>query len=104
MSPGQTHQRRWSSAFRAAAPLKAALITLTVAAMAPLPAMPAPGAQLTSARELYSTIIGFQTSAGLGQVPKMADYLAGRFRAAGFEEKDIHILPFADTASLVVRY
>ncbi len=31
-------------------------------------------------------------------------YLADRFRAAGFPEDDIHILPSGETASLVVRY
>jgi acetylornithine deacetylase/succinyl-diaminopimelate desuccinylase-like protein len=44
------------------------------------------------------------TSEGLGQVPKMAEYLAGQFRAAGFPDDDIHIVPLGETASLVVRY
>ena len=56
------------------------------------------------AREIYSTIVGFRTSVGLGQVPKMAEYLAGEFRRAGFAAQDVHLLPLAETASLVVRY
>jgi acetylornithine deacetylase/succinyl-diaminopimelate desuccinylase-like protein len=56
------------------------------------------------AREVYATVIGFQTSVGLGQVPKMAEYLADQFRSAGFSSADVHIIPFGETASLVVRY
>jgi acetylornithine deacetylase/succinyl-diaminopimelate desuccinylase-like protein len=56
------------------------------------------------AREIFQKAIAFRSSEGLGQVPAMAQYLAGRFRAAGFPEKDIHVLPSGETASLVVRY
>ena len=56
------------------------------------------------AREIFQKVIAFRSSEGLGQVPAMAQYLAGRFRAAGFPEKDIHVLPSGETASLVVRY
>ncbi len=55
-------------------------------------------------REIFAHVIGMQTSVGYGLVPKMAEYLAGKFRAAGFAEQDIHILPLGETASLVVRY
>jgi acetylornithine deacetylase/succinyl-diaminopimelate desuccinylase-like protein len=56
------------------------------------------------ARKVYATVIGFQTSVGFGQVPKMAEYLADQFRSAGFSSADVHIIPFGETASLVVRY
>lgn len=56
------------------------------------------------AREIFARIIGFKTSVGLGNVPAMANYLADQFRAAGFAESDIHVLPLGETASLVVRY
>ena len=56
------------------------------------------------AREIFQKVVAFRTSAGLGQVPAMAQYLAERFRAGGFPEEDIHILPVGETASLVVRY
>lgn len=56
------------------------------------------------AREIFQKVISFRTSEGLGQVPAMAQYLAERFRAAGFPEEDIHIVPVGETASLVVRY
>ena len=56
------------------------------------------------ARAILEKIISIPSSAGLGQVPAVAQYLADRFRAAGFPEDDIHVLPSGDTASLVVRY
>ena len=56
------------------------------------------------AREIFSKVISFPTSVGLGQVPAMVAYLAGEFRQAGFPEADIHVLPLGETASLVVRY
>jgi acetylornithine deacetylase/succinyl-diaminopimelate desuccinylase-like protein len=56
------------------------------------------------ARALFERVIAFKTSVGLGQVPAMAAYLAGEFRAAGFPEADIHIFPLGETASMVVRY
>lgn len=56
------------------------------------------------AREIFRRVIAFKTSVGLGQVPAMANYLAGEFRAAGFPEADVHVLPLGETASLVVRY
>ena len=61
------------------------------------------------ALEIYRTIIGYRTAAGHGQVPAVANYLADQFRAGGFPDEDVHVLPFnADngegTAGLVVRY
>ncbi|HEV8695059.1 MAG TPA: M20/M25/M40 family metallo-hydrolase [Lysobacter sp.] len=56
------------------------------------------------AREIFSKLISYKTSAGFGQVPAMANYLAAQFRDAGFPEADIHVLPLGETASMVVRY
>jgi len=60
------------------------------------------------ARELYARVIAMPTSKGNDQVPAMAEYLAGEFRAAGFPAADITVVPFEGegdrTASLVVRY
>ena len=60
------------------------------------------------AREIYAKVIAMPTSKGNGQVPVMAEYLAGEFRAAGFPAADVSVVPFEGvddkTASLVVRY
>lgn len=85
-------------------PLMAALLTLAMAA--PCAAAPAakPDAHDAKAREIFAKLISYKTSVGLGQMPAMVDYLAGQFRAAGFPQADIHVLPLGETASLVVRY
>ncbi len=61
------------------------------------------------ALEIYRTSIAYRTAASHGQVPALASYLADQFRAGGFADEDIHLLPFAmsegeETAALVVRY
>ncbi len=61
-------------------------------------------AQDLRARAIYSKLISLHTEVGRAQVPVLAEYLAGEFRAAGFAANDIHILPVGETASLVVRY
>lgn len=85
-------------------PLMTALLALAIAA----PCAAAPAAKLDAndakAREIFAKLISYKTSVGLGQMPAMVDYLAGQFRAAGFPQADIHVLPLGETASLVVRY
>jgi acetylornithine deacetylase/succinyl-diaminopimelate desuccinylase-like protein len=85
----------------------ALLFTMTSIAAAAVPAhrgTEAPAAVRAQARDVYETIIAMQTSEGHGQVPVMAEYLAGKFKAAGFPAEDIEIRPLGETASLVVRY
>lgn len=91
------------------------LLRLTTCLLLPV----ALGAQESSARytaphqqqalEIYRTVIAMRTAAGHAQVPKMANYLADRFRAGGFAAADVHVLPMTgeggdETAALVVRY
>jgi acetylornithine deacetylase/succinyl-diaminopimelate desuccinylase-like protein len=64
----------------------------------------APAGVRADARAIFERIVAIPTSEGLGRVPEMAQYLADRFRAAGFPDADIHVLPSGETASLVVRY
>src|ERR1700731_4432826 len=64
----------------------------------------APAAVRAEAREIFAAIVGIESSIGKGNVPRVAKYLADRFKAGGFPAADIHILPLGETASLVVRY
>jgi acetylornithine deacetylase/succinyl-diaminopimelate desuccinylase-like protein len=91
---------------RAASVLTQGPIAVAVAALAvgAQPSTKSAGDHYRHAREVYATIIGFQTSVGLGQVPKMAEYLADQFRSGGFASADVQIIPVGETASLVVRY
>src|SRR4249919_3606174 len=78
-------------------------ILLMLAMIAPCHAQ-SPDANQARAREIFARVIAYKTEVGQRQVPEMAKYLAGQFRAAGFPKADIHIVPLGETASLVVRY
>ncbi|MBU3003662.1 M20/M25/M40 family metallo-hydrolase [Paraglaciecola arctica] len=54
--------------------------------------------------EIYKTIIEIPTVAGRGKVPEMAAYLAKEFRAVGFQDEDIQIIPTGETVGMTVRY
>ena len=74
-----------------------------------LAAQPAVGADRNSAEgrealEIYRTIVEIPTVKGRGQVPKMAKYLAAKFKKAGFRGRDIEIVPVGETAGLIVTY
>ena len=94
----------------ASSALAAACITLALSAALPAPASAAdkPGPFDAKARELLEKTIAMPTWRGNDKVPEMAEYLAGEFRAAGFPEKDVTVLPFDNpgdkTAALIVRY
>ncbi|HET7607097.1 MAG TPA: M20/M25/M40 family metallo-hydrolase [Gammaproteobacteria bacterium] len=61
-------------------------------------------AERAAALEIYRKIVSLDTSVDGGETPAMASYLADRFRAAGFAEEDVHVLPLPSTAALAVRY
>src|SRR5690606_3022268 len=86
--------------------LRTALVSaLLVCGFAGAAAAQAPSqAQRTQARDIYQRIIAFDTSVEGGQNPAMANYLAGLFRAAGFADEDVRVLPLNNTAGLLVRY
>jgi carboxypeptidase PM20D1 len=54
--------------------------------------------------EIYTRIIGVETSKNLGNVPEVANYLASELLAAGFAEEDVEVVPLGETASLIARY
>jgi acetylornithine deacetylase/succinyl-diaminopimelate desuccinylase-like protein len=64
----------------------------------------APAAERAQAREIFEHIVGIESSVGKGNVPAVANYLAGLFIAGGFPAADVRVLPLGETASLVVRY
>ena len=54
--------------------------------------------------EMLRHSISVRTVEGHGLVPQLAQYYVEQFKQAGFAAEDIHLLPVADTAALVVRY
>jgi len=63
----------------------------------------APANVRADARVILDTIISMPSSAGLGQVPAVAMYLADRFRRPAFPRMTFTSAS-GETASLVVRY
>ena len=62
-----------------------------------------------TAREIYKTAVETPTVAGRHNVPKLANYLADKFKAAGWAASDVHVLPYASlndpqTAALIARW
>lgn len=56
------------------------------------------------ARQLMEKAVSFKSTAQHGETPKMAAWLAGEFRAAGFAKGDIEIVPAGKSVGLIVRY
>ncbi|MBA2626797.1 MAG: M20/M25/M40 family metallo-hydrolase [Gemmatimonadales bacterium] len=55
-------------------------------------------------RTMFEHVINIPTVVGRGRVPELAQYLAGEFRAAGWSDGDIHVLPYDSTVALIVRW
>jgi acetylornithine deacetylase/succinyl-diaminopimelate desuccinylase-like protein len=78
----------------------------------------ATGPQLTPAQReathtMFEHVIDTPTVIGRHKVPEMAQYVADQFKAAGFPEADVHVMPYHtaspttgedDTAALIVRW
>src|SRR3982751_3934886 len=90
----------------------AALVALVpAAATAAAPQLTA--AQREATHAMFEHVINTPTVIGRHNVPAMAQYVADQFKAAGFPEADIHVLPYHtgsattgddDTAALIVRW
>lgn len=87
---------------RTATRLLGALLFCAIAASAQ--AQTPSDAERQEALEIYRHVVNMDTSVEGHLVPQMAEYLAGRFRAVGIPAEDIHVIPYEQTAALVVRY
>ena len=76
----------------------ASFLSLTVVAQD----IPTEHAQKTL--EIYTRIVGIESSKNLGNVSRVASYLADELVAAGFPPADVEILPHEDTVALVATY
>ena len=88
-----------------ASPLVAAILMSLVFALHPSTPAFAQGVDWnTRSRTLYAELVAMRTSQGQNQTPRMTQLLADRFHTGGFAAEDVHILPYDDTAALIVRY
>jgi acetylornithine deacetylase/succinyl-diaminopimelate desuccinylase-like protein len=69
-----------------------------------------PGKWDAKAREIYKTAVETPTVKGrAGENLKLANYIAGELRGAGWADSDIHVLPYTsvpgnDTAAIIARW
>ena len=83
------------------------LIALIVTALLSFPVFAEVDTQSEHAQktlEIYKRIIEVESSKNLGNVPEIANYLAGELLAAGFPKEDVEVVPLGETASLIVTY
>src|SRR2546430_4856522 len=94
------------------------LLAATALAALASAAATAAGPQLSAAQReathaMFEHVIDMPTVIGRHNVPGMAQYVADQFKAAGFPEADVHVLPYHtasattgedDTAALIVRW
>jgi acetylornithine deacetylase/succinyl-diaminopimelate desuccinylase-like protein len=94
------------------------LLAATALAAFASTAAPSAAPQLTPAQRdathaMFEHVIDTPTVIGRHNVPAMAQYVADQFKAGGFPEADVHILPYHtassttgedDTAALIVRW
>jgi len=83
------------------------IIMLVIAGLLSTPTMAAQDINSDHARktlEIFTRIIGVESSKNLGNVPEVANYLASELIAAGIPEEDVEIVPLGETVSLIARY
>jgi acetylornithine deacetylase/succinyl-diaminopimelate desuccinylase-like protein len=77
----------------------AALLAASVTAAAP-----ATDPWHAKARQLLEQSVNIPTVAGRGRVPELAALLAAQYRSAGIPDADIRVIPYDQTAALIVRW
>ena len=91
----------------------ASIVALASSANGAAPPPKLTPAQHDAAHAMFEHIIDTPTVIGRHNVPAMAQYVADQFKAAGFPEADIHVMPHHtgsattgddDTAALIVRW
>jgi acetylornithine deacetylase/succinyl-diaminopimelate desuccinylase-like protein len=74
-----------------------------------LAADPAPDKWDAKAREILARAVAIQTAMGEGKVPELAQYLAEQYKAGGWADSDIHVIPYEGapgdkTAAFIARW
>jgi acetylornithine deacetylase/succinyl-diaminopimelate desuccinylase-like protein len=73
-------------------------LTLGLLSTAAYAADPAPDKWDAKAHEIFERAIEIPTVQGRGQVPVLAQYLAEQYKAGGWAEADVHVLPYDATS------
>jgi acetylornithine deacetylase/succinyl-diaminopimelate desuccinylase-like protein len=86
-----------------------AALVLAFLSSAAAAADPAPDKWDAKARDIFQHAIGIPTVQGRGKVPELAQYLADQYKAAGWAEAEVHVIPYEGapgdkTAAFVARW
>ena len=91
----------------------ASVLALASSANGAAPAPKLTPAQRQATHDMFEHIINTPTVIGRHNVPAMAQFVADQFKAGGFPEADVHVMPYHtgsattgddDTAALIVRW
>ncbi len=87
----------------------AVVLALGLLSTTALAADPAPDKWDSKAREILAHSIAIPTVMGRGKVPELAQYLADQYKAGGWAEGDIHVIPYEGspgdkTAAFIARW
>ena len=77
---------------------------LLCAAVASVAGTPASEPWHARARAMLEYTVNVPTVLGRDRVPELAQWMADQYRAAGFADSDIRIMPYDKTAALIVRW
>jgi len=80
------------------------LFLITLVAFLSLQAFATSDAWEAKTRDFFKHLIEVPTVEGRGKVPELVQYIAKTFRHAGFPESDIKIMPYGETADLIIRW
>ena len=78
--------------------------SLLFAAIASVAATPDPEPWHAQARAMLEHTVNVPTVLGRDRVPELAQWMADQYRAAGFPDADITVMPYNRTAALIVRW
>lgn len=80
------------------------LYAITLLGVSLAHATPATDTWHTKAHDILAHAVSIPSVVGRNKVPELAAYLADQYRAAGIPDADIHIIPYNNTAALIVRW
>jgi len=78
--------------------------TIALCPLAGMGEVPAADPWHERARAMLEHLVNVPTVVGRDRVPELAQWLADQYRAAGFADADIHVMPYDNTAALIVRW
>jgi acetylornithine deacetylase/succinyl-diaminopimelate desuccinylase-like protein len=89
--------------------MRLAILALALLSTTAFAAEPAPDQWDLKAREILARSVAIPTAMGQGKVPELAQYLAEQYKAGGWADGDVHVIPYDGapgdkTAAFIARW